>query len=529
VGLQDASFSFTCSRCDLRYNINVDGDVSQTGQTQTPILSALQASAQRSQAAFYAPGHKRGQGASSQLRDLLGKETLQADLPELPELDNLFAPEGVILEAQTLAAEAFGAEQTYFLANGSTCGLEAATLATCGPGDKIIVPRNVHRSVLAGLVLAGAMPVYVPPDYAPDLGLALGVAPGTIAAALDQYADVRAVLVVSPTYHGVCSDLGAIASLVHNHGIPLIVDEAHGPHFAFHPELPTPALAQGADLVVQSTHKVLGALTQASMLHTRGDRIDHARLQAALQITQSTSPSYLLLASLDAARHQMATVGQVLLGQTLALAQRMRSTLATIPGLEVIDQGHLQGYPSVAALDLTRLTVDVSGLGLSGLEADDILHNQLGVTAELPELRHLTFIVSLGNTPTDGQRCIDGFRTLAQRQEQRGKEVVPPSSLPAYPAQPITLPSVSPRQAFFAQSVTVTVAEAVGRLSAETISAYPPGIPTLVAGEPITAAALDHLVTTRQQGGYVTGCSDASLATLKVLALGKGGCYEQVG
>ena len=493
--------------------------MSPTDQTQTPILSALQASAQRSQAAFYAPGHKRGQGASSQLKDLLGKETLQADLPELPELDNLFAPEGVILEAQTLAAAAFGAEQTYFLANGSTCGLEAAILATCGPGDKIIVPRNVHRSVLAGLVLAGAMPVYVSPDYAPDLGLALGLAPATIAAALEQYADVRAVLVVSPTYHGICSDLGAIAALAHTHGVPLLVDEAHGPHFGFHPALPPPALAQGADLVVQSTHKVLGALTQASMLHTQGDRIEQARLQAALQLTQSTSPSYLLLASLDAARHQMATAGQALLAQTLALAQEMRSQLAPLPGLAVVDQQALQPYPSVAALDLTRLTVDVSGLGLSGLEADDILHHQLGVTAELPELRHLTFIVSLGNTPADGQRCIDGFRTLTQRQVQRGKEVVPTAPRPAYSAQPISLPQVSPRQAFFATAVTVTATAAVGRLSAETIAAYPPGIPTLVAGEPITAAALHHLVTTKQQGGYVTGCSDSSLATLKVLPL----------
>lgn len=498
-------------------------------QRQTPLLDALRASGQRHHAPLYAPGHKRGQGAPASLKALLGVQALGVDLPELPELDNLFAPEGVILEAQALAAAVFGAEQTYFLANGSTCGLEAAILATCGPGDKIIVPRNVHRSVLAGLVLAGAMPVYVQPDYAPDLGLALGVAPGIIAAALAQYPDVRAVLVVSPTYHGVCSDVRAIAALTQAHGIPLLVDEAHGPHFAFHPELPTPALAQGADLVVQSTHKVLGALTQASMLHTRGDRIDHARLRAALQLTQSTSPSYLLLASLDAARHQMATGGQALLGQTLALAQGMRSTLATIPGLQVMDQGLLQGYPSVADFDLTRLTVDLSGLGLSGLEADDILHNELGVTAELPELRHLTFIVSLGNTPTDGQQCIAGFRTLAQRQGQRGKEMVPPSPLPDYPAQPITLPSVSPRQAFFAQAVTVTAAKAVGRLSAETISAYPPGIPTLVAGEPITAAALDHLVTTRQQGGYVTGCSDASLATLKVLALGEGGFCEKVG
>jgi arginine decarboxylase len=264
------------------------------------------------------------------LKDLLGEQALAADLPELPELDNLFAPEGVIRDAQDLAAAAFGADRTYFLANGSTCGIEAAILATCGPGDKIIVPRNAHRSVIAGLVLSGAMPIFVTPDYSTELGLVLGVKAETIATALADHPDTRAVLLVSPTYHGLCSDIGAIAALTHPRNIPLLIDEAHGPHFAFHPDLPTPALALGADLVVQSTHKVLGALSQAAMLHTRGDRIDPDRLQAALQLTQSTSPSSLLLASLDAARHQMAIAGQALLSNTLDLARSMRRELAAL-------------------------------------------------------------------------------------------------------------------------------------------------------------------------------------------------------
>jgi len=372
-------------------------------QTQIPILDALQASGYRPHAPFYAPGHKRGQGASPRLRQLLGPQVLQVDLPELPELDNLFAPEGVIQAAQKLAAAAFGADQTFFLANGSTCGIEAAILATCGPGEKIIVPRNAHRSVLAGLVLAGAMPVFVEPEYSPTLGLVLGLSVDAIATTLHHHPDTRAVLLVSPTYHGICSDLAAIAALTQAHQIPLLVDEAHGAHFAFHPELPATALSQGADLVVQSTHKVLGALTQASMLHTRGDRVDQSRLQTALQLTQSTSPSYLLLASLDAARHQMATGGEALLAETLALVRGMRSRLTQLSPLRVISPGDGLPYGSVQALDLTRLTVDVSGLGITGLEADEILHGELGVTAELPELRHLTFIVSMGNTPADGE------------------------------------------------------------------------------------------------------------------------------
>jgi arginine decarboxylase len=454
-----------------------------TDQSLTPLLTALKASAARSHTPFYAPGHKRGQGAAAALQDLVGKAALLADLPELPELDNLFAPEGVILEAQELAAAAFGAEQTWFLANGSTCGIEAAILATCGPGDKIIVPRNAHRSVLSGLVLAGAMPVYVQPDYEPTLGLALGMSVDTIAKALETHPEVRAVLLVSPTYHGIGSDLATLAPLAHHHGIPLLVDEAHGAHFAFHPDLPTPALTQGADLVVQSTHKVLAALTQASMLHVQGDRIDRSRLQAALQLTQSTSPNYLLLASLDAARQQMATVGRPLMQTTLALALAIRTALAKISGLRVIQSADVMRFPSVADHDPTRLTVDVAGLGLTGFEADEILHDTLGVTAELPEWRHLTFIISLGNTMADGQHCIRAWQTLAA--QHSGQRVTPHPELEMAGAATISLPPVSPREAFFASTEVVPAAAASGRLSAETLSAYPPGIPTLLAGEVI--------------------------------------------
>lgn len=485
-------------------------------QSQTPMLSALQASSRRPHAAFYAPGHKRGQGASPRLRELLGDAALAADLPELPELDNLFAPEGVIFEAQTLAAAAFGADQTYFLANGSTCGIEAAILATVGPGEKVIVPRNAHRSVVAGLVLAGAMPIFVAPEYSQEMGLALGVKVEDVAAALAQHPDSRAVLLVSPTYHGICSEVGAIAALAHHHHIPLLIDEAHGPHFAFHPDLPTPALALGADLVVQSTHKVLGALSQAAMLHTRGDRIDPSRLQAALQLTQSTSPNALLLASLDAARQQMATEGKALLSHTLALAQHMRRELAAIPGLTVIDPPAVTAFSSVGDLDLTRLTVDVSGLGITGLEADDILHNELGVTVELPELRHLTLILSLGNRVVDGEHCVAGLRSLSERcaAQSLSERSARQAGTVGLWLQPVhhdggervfTLPEVTPRAAFFAPTETVAARAAVGRLSADTVSAYPPGIPTLVAGERITADAIAHLTAIKQQGGYVTG------------------------
>ncbi len=289
-------------------------------QNQTPLLDALKANTARPHAPFYTPGHKLGKGISQPLADLLGKAVFRADLTELADLDNLFSPQGVIQTAQQLAAEAFGASQTWFLVNGSTCGIEAAILATCGTGDKIILPRNVHSSAIAGLILSGAIPIFLNPEYDPVLDIAHSITPNAVQSALQQHPDAKAVLTVYPTYYGVCGNLSAIANITHQYNIPLLVDEAHGAHFAFHPELPTPALAAGADLTVQSIHKVLGAMTQASMLHIQGNRIDCDRISKALQLVQSTSPSYLLLASLDAARQQMALHGKMLMSRTLQLA-----------------------------------------------------------------------------------------------------------------------------------------------------------------------------------------------------------------
>ena len=316
-------------------------------QTPTPLLSALVQAVNRQAVSFHTPGHKGGQGATAAMQQLLGAGALQADLPELPELDNLFAPAGPIQAAQTLAAQAFGAEETYFLANGSTSGIEAALLATSGPGDTVLVPRNAHRSVFAGLVLSGAQPVYVSPVQSPGWDVAWGLGPDQVAAALTTVPKIRTVVLVSPNYQGVCAPVAAIARQVHDHGACLLVDEAHGAHLACHADLPPAALAAGADVVVQSTHKTLSALTQAAMVHVQGQRIDRDRLRQGLQITQSTSPNYLLLASLDAARQQMALQGMERLARTLHLAQEVRAALAALTPLKVLGQGDLGEWAGV--------------------------------------------------------------------------------------------------------------------------------------------------------------------------------------
>ena len=475
---------------------------------ETPLLNALDDSAQKPHAAFYAPGHKQGKGVNVKIKDLLGAAVFKADLPELPELDNLFAPESAIAQAQQLAAKTFGADKTWFLINGSTCGIVAAILATCGAGDKIVLPRNIHQSAIAGLVLSGAIPIFINPKYDPEVGLAYNVAPDAVEQALTEHPDTKAVMMLHPTYQGVCSDLGAIAKIVHQYDLPLLVDEAHGAHFAFHPDLPPSAMSLGADLSVQSTHKVLSAMTQASMLHLQGNRVSDRRISQALQLVQSTSPSYLLLASLDAARQQMATQGKELMSKTLALATQANQ-IAQIPNLSLF-KSKIQ--PGCKYLDPTRLTINVAKLGITGFEADEILQ-KLGVTCELPLLQHLTFIISVGNTTEDIQELIQACRTLSQFKANSHQ-----LSAISYQLSVISYQSViSPREAYFTATETIPMNEAGDRPCGELICPYPPGIPLLMPGETITTEAIEYLKQVLAAGGTITGCKDPTLKTIQIL------------
>jgi arginine decarboxylase len=486
----------------------------ESNQHQTPLVNALQEWVNKSHAPFYTPGHKRGHGINSLLKQRWGKDIFGWDLPELPGLDNLHAPEGVIAEAQELAAIAFGATQTWFLTNGSTAGIIAAILATCGEGEKIILPRNMHSSAIAGIIHAGAVPIFMMPEYDAALDLAHGIAPEAVKFALEQHPDAKAVMLVSPTYYGACGDLAAIAEIVHSYDLPLLVDEAHGAHFGFHPDLPPAALAAGADLTVQSTHKLLGSLTQSAMLHVNSDLLNPKRIGQALRSLQSTSPSYLLLVSLDAARHQMALFGQALMTETIELAKIARLEIAQIEGLSVLE--FTQPTPGFTYLDPTRLTVTVTDLNLTGFAADEILTAELGIVAELPSRQHLTFIMSLGNTRTDVDRLVAGFRKLATNYRQEL-----PLQLPQIqpPGQILTEMAISPRCASRALHVSVASDKAIGKISAESICPYPPGIPVIIPGEIITTDALKYLRQILELGGELVGCSDPNLDTIEIVDL----------
>lgn len=480
-------------------------------QEKTPLIDVLTTLKNKPDAAFYVPGHKRGQGISDRLLSLLGKTVFQADLPELPELGNLFAPDEAIKEAQVLASEAFGADRSWFLVNGSTCGVIAAIVATCSPGDKIIVPRNAHQSVIMGLIVSGAVPIFLNPEYDPTWDLALSITPKALEGALKENSDVKAVFLVYPTYHGVCADIETIVTITHRYNIPLLVDEAHGAHFKFHSALPPSALSMGADLTVQSTHKVLSAMTQASMLHIQGDRINPQSINQGLQLVESTSPSYLLLASLDAARQQMALYGEKLLNQTIELSKLAVEKINKIDNLSVLK--FKKKRPGFHDLDITRLTVNITGLGITGLEVDDIFREKLEVTAELPMLSHLAFIISIGNTQQDIHKLINAFATLNNYYCSSSNCLFSSSPHLLNPS-PLKL---SPRDAFFAPKKSVKIEQSIGQISGELICPYPPGIPVLMPGEVITKEAITYLTTIQGLGGMISGCTDTTLKKINVV------------
>jgi arginine decarboxylase len=486
--------------------------VDSLNQTQTPIIDALQKWVNKSHAPFYTPGHKRGIGMNPILTEQWGAAVFGWDLPELPGLDNLQAPAGVIEQAQILAAEVFGAQQTWFLVNGSTTGVMAAILATCGEGEKIILPRNMHSSAIAGIIHAGAVPIFINPEYDQDLDIAHSITPDAVKQTLEQHPDAKAVMVVYPTYYGACGDLAAIAEIVHSYQIPLLVDEAHGAHFGFHLDLPPAALTTGADLTVQSTHKLLGSLTQSAMLHVNSSLIDGDAIGRSLRLLQSTSPSYLLLASLDAARQQMALNGEQLMTETIELARIARSEIDRIPGLSVVELD--RNIPGCKYVDLTRLTVTVTGLNLTGFAADEILTSELGIVAELPSMRHLTFMISLGNRQADIDRLIWGLNELATKYASISPLNLGSSDIKD---QILTKMAITPRQANRSPQISVSANQAIDRISAESICPYPPGIPVLIPGEIITAEALAYLQQILDLGGELIGCSDPTLEYIRVV------------
>ena len=485
----------------------------------TPLLDALLAHKASGALSLHVPGHKGGQALDAYGRQTY-REIMAIDYTEITGLDDLHHPEGVIREAQELAAACFGAEETFFLVGGSTAGNLALILSQCPAGGILIVQRNVHKSVLNGIALAGAQAVFLPGRLDEASGLAAGVELADIATALERHPEAAAVLVTNPNYYGMADHLGKLADLVHAAGKPLLVDEAHGAHFGFHPALPSSALSCGADGVVQSTHKMLTAMTMGAMLHIQGDRLDRDRLRAALAAIQSSSPSYPILASLDLCRRQMHTGGYALVAAGLQAVLGLREQAAGYQALAVLERSTSSGYDQ---LDPFKVAVCDRTGSLSGYQLQERIEHG-GCRVELSDPRYALCVFSPASTEQDALRLHRIFLALDAEIEQGRKET---PGIPANMSNAPCLRELSPpiplqsnwqasTQACPTRSLVKPLSEVEGFYSGEMVVPYPPGIPVLYPGERITGELRDYLLLLAQAGARFQGARDPKLTTLLV-------------
>jgi lysine decarboxylase len=482
-------------------------------QDSTPYVDALLAYSELNPGRFQVPGHKGGAGADPALRELVGAVGLRNDIPSVTEGVDIGPEPTPFQQAQLLAAEAWGAARTWFLVNGASQGNHATCMALAHGGNRVVVQRNVHSSVIDGLVLSGMRPTFVAPELDPELGIAHGLTPESLAVALDETPDAVAAMVVSPTYFGACADVAALAEVAHGRGVPLVVDEAWGAHLHFHPELPADALASGADLVTSSTHKIVGSLTQAAMLHLGGGgRIDAAVVDRCVSLVETTSPSGLLSGSLDAARRQAYVHGAELLRETLAAVAATRAAIEQIPGLAVLDES-MVGHPGIAGWDPLRLSIDVRETGTTGYRLAKAAFYTSELDLELYSENVVVAIFGLGEPAMPaGERLVAGLRKALEGLEAE----------PGAPDEKLAPPPpwgelvMTPREAFLGPQEVIPFEAAAGRVAAEGLAAYPPGIPNVLPGERLTAETLDYIRESVAHGGYVRGGSDRELRTLRV-------------
>lgn len=484
------------------------------GQEKTPLFDAIVSYANDNKISFHTPGHKHGKGILKKLRSFVGEKVFQLDLSVMSEIDSLHEPSTVIKEAQVLAAKAYGADYSFFLVNGTTGGNQAMILSVCDPGDKIIIPRNAHKSVISAVILAGAEPVYIMPKIDEGTDLILNLTPEQVDEACRQNPDAKAVLVTSPTYFGLTADLEAIAEVVHQHDKILLVDEAHGGHLHFHPDLPKSALDSGADMCVQSTHKHLAALSQGSILHVKGVRVDILRLKTTLQMLQTTSPSYVILASLDVARFQMMHGGEQALGEVIRMCDEARAEINKIPGLSCVTREQVRAFSGLD-LDPTKLTISTKGLPSSGYDLAKILNSEYGIQSEMSDFNHVLLFVSLGNTPKELKLFVKALKKIVVDYKdmfmntKKRKRIVFPVFIPRK--------ELNPREALTKLTRKIPFKRSVGKVCAEIVCPYPPGIPVLCPGEVITQEIYTYLMNVLDSGARINGQSDGRLQTIKVL------------
>ena len=481
--------------------------MTKLSQQRAPIYEALEHFRKMRVVPFDVPGHKRGRG-NPELAALLGETCVQMDVNSMKPLDNLCHPISVIREAEELAADAFGAAHAFLMVGGTTSAVQSMILSVAKRGDKIILPRNVHRSVMGAMVLCGAVPVYVNPACDDRLGIPLGMRVQDVEDAIRRNPDAKAILVNNPTYYGICSDLRSIVKLAHSHGMLCLADEAHGTHFYFNENLPVSAMEAGADMAAVSMHKSGGSLTQSSLL-LAGPAMQEGHVRQIINLTQTTSGSYLLLSSLDISRRNLALRGRESFARVMELAEYARREINAIGGYYAYSRELING-DSIFDFDVTKLSVNTLDIGLAGIEVYDLLRDEYDIQIEFGDLGNILAYLSIGDRQREVERLVSAMAEVRRRFGKGRAGLMKQEYIEPHVA-------VSPQDAFYAAKESLPIRETEGRICSEFVMCYPPGIPILAPGEKITKPILDYIQYAKEKGCSMTGPENPEIEYLNVL------------
>lgn len=481
--------------------------MSKLDQSRAPILEALEEMKTARLVPFDVPGHKRGKG-NPDLTAFLGEKCLSVDVNSMKMLDNLCHPVSVIKEAEELAADAFGAAHAFFMVGGTTSAVQSMVLSVCKRGEKIILPRNVHRSVINIMILCGAVPVYVNPDMNHELGIALGMRLSEVEKAIKENPDAKAILVNNPTYYGICSNLKGITELAHAHGMKMLVDEAHGTQLYFGKGLPMTAMQAGADMAAVSMHKSGGSLTQSSFLLT-GPSMNSGYVRQIINLTQTTSGSYLLMSSLDISRRTLALHGEETFEKVMGMVDYARKEINQIGDYYAYSKELING-DSIYDFDVTKLIVNTLPVGLAGIEVYDLLRDEYDIQTEFGDIGNCLAYVSVGDRPRDIERLVSALAEIRRlyKKDRTGlmtAEYINPKVI------------YSPQDAFYSEKQSLPLEECKDMVCAEFVMCYPPGIPILAPGELITQEILDYIIYAKEKGCSMTGPEDMEIKRLNVM------------
>lgn len=479
---------------------------------QAPLFSTLLRHAENNPVQFHIPGHKKGVGMDPEFRNFIGDNALSIDLINIAPLDDLHQPTAVIREAQRLAADAFKADYTIFSVQGTSTVIMTMIMAVCNEGDKIIVPRNAHKSVLSAIILAGAKPIFLKPFRDPIYGIDHGVSTRSVRRALEKHPDAKALLVINPTYFGISANLKEIVEVVHSFNIPVLVDEAHGALIGFSDKLPLSAMEAGADMAATSMHKLGGSMTQSSILNMRGNRINFKRVQTLFSMLTTTSTSYILLASLDTARRNLALHGEAMAEEAIRLSDYARERINEIPGLRCFGR-EILGDGATYDLDPTKLTIHVRELGITGFDAENWLREHHNIEVEMSDLYNILCFITPGDNVGTVKLLLAALRDLSEENYNIRQAM----ELVVLETPPIPQLTLSPRDAFYGDTELIPFRESADRIIAEFIYAYPPGIPILLPGEVISQENIDYIVDHVEVGLPVKGPEDRTLEYVKVI------------